>query len=103
MDIQLFQNHLLSRLLFLHWIAFALWSKPIDHICVGLLLNYSHPLGELFWFPLYQRNIVRVAKFNGWFSLLILLGLSIAFEHLEQAPPPSSTSFMCDLQDTTLS
>lgn len=39
MVIQLFQQHLLKRLSFSHWIALALLSKSIDCIFVHLFLN----------------------------------------------------------------
>lgn len=39
MVIQLFQQHLLKRLSFSHWIALALLSKSIDCIFVDLFLN----------------------------------------------------------------
>lgn len=87
-DLQLLQHHLVKRLSFLHWIAFAsLWK--IDYICVNLFLGslfysvdlfvYSSTDATVSWnFRFIERLEVGWYQSSNFFScniVLTILGL----------------------------
>ena len=65
-----FQYHILKRLSFLHWIAFALLWKTIDYICPHKF--YSRALSSA---PLTYLSILPTAHYFDYCSFIISLEL----------------------------
>lgn len=111
-NVQLFQNHLLERLSFFHWLAFAVLSKISLTIFVWAYFCAlcSFPLIYLFFHPHHcvLTNVAFIYRtiFNGVVSvlfsfnvMLVILGLYLSISALESAcqnPQESSWDFYWD-------